>query len=407
MTVAMESLIPFDPYDYGFHEDPYPTYARLRARAPVYRNAAMDFWALSKHADVRSAFRDSARLSNSWGVSLDPASYGPQAHLSMSFLAMDDPRHARMRKLVSKGFTPRRAAELTDRVRELATAHWDRCLQLGEFDFVADFAGLLPMDVVSEMLGVPEADRSPLRARSDLLLHREDGVLDVPETAIHAYLELTRYYRELVAERRKSPGPDLISALLEAEIDDDVHGGRTRLTTDEIVGFMVLMIVAGNETTTKLLANAMYWGWRFPDELAKPFADPDMVPLWTEETLRYDTSTQLLLRRVTADVEYGGHTIPAGDRVLLLLGSANRDEDVFENADTFEIGRESAHTLASFGFGIHFCLGAHLARMESNVGLTEIARSIAGFDIDADRAVRVHSVNVRGFAELPMRITPR
>ncbi|MCD2146665.1 cytochrome P450 [Gordonia paraffinivorans] len=406
---GMEDRIPFDPYAYDFHEDPYPTYARLRAEAPVYYNSAMDFWALASHADVRAGFRDVQRFSNSWGVSMDPSAYGPDAHKSMSFLAMDDPKHMRIRKLVSKGFTPRRVIDLAGRITALTHQHWSRCLDLGEFDYVAEFAALLPMDVVSELLDVPQADRAELRRLSDLLLHREDGVLDIPEAAIYAYLDLHKYYSELIADRRKNPGEDLVSALIEAEIDDDVTGEKTKLTEDEIVGFMVLMVVAGNETTTKLLANALYWGWRNPDELAKVFADPELaVPQWTEETLRYDNSTQIVVRRVVEDAPYGDKVIPAGDRVLLLVGSANRDEEVFgPDADRYLIGRDNGQALMSFGLGAHFCLGAHLARLEANIGLGEVIRSIRSVDIDADNAVRVHSVNVRGFAELPVKVTVR
>lgn len=409
---GMEDLVPFDPYAYDFHEDPYPTYRRLREQAPVYHNASMDFWALSRHADVRAAFRDAGRLSNSWGVSIDPASYSPEAHRSMSFLALDDPKHLRIRKLVSKGFTPRRVSELEGRITALTHEHWSKCLDAGEFDFVADFAGLLPMDVVSELLGVPRADRGFLREQSDLLIHREEGVLDVPEAAIHAYLALYQYYSDLLGDRRKHPGEDMVAALLVAEIHDD-EGQLTRLTNDEIIGFMMLMVVAGNETTTKLLANSIYWGWRFPDQLAKPLADVDAVADWTEETLRYDNSTQMLLRRVLSDVEYGGLTIPAGDRVLLLVGSANRDEAVFgPDADTYLVGRHrdsgaAGQALMSFGLGTHFCLGAHLARLEANVGLTEVARSIRSIDVDIDNAQRVHSVNVRGFASLPVSVKVR
>ncbi|OPX13866.1 cytochrome P450 [Gordonia sp. i37] len=405
-VAGMQEHIPFDPYAYGFHEDPYPTYARLRREAPVYYNSELDFWALARHADVRSAFRDSVNLSNAWGVSMDPASYGPDAHKSMSFLALDDPKHMRIRKLVSKGFTPRRVNDLSGRITALTHEHWSRCLDKGEFDYVADFAGLLPMDVVSELLGVPENDRAFLRKQSDLLLHREEGVLDVPEAAVYAYIELHKYYSALIAERRTNLGDDLVSALLTAEIDDE-SGAKTALSDDEIVGFMVLMVVAGNETTTKLLANALYWAWGNPDEMARVIADPDLVPDWTEETLRYDNSTQMVLRRVAADVDYGEHTIAAGQRVLLLVGSANRDEDVFDDPDRYRIGRDCGQALMSFGMGTHFCLGAHLARLEANIGLTEVARSIRSVDIDIENAVRVHSVNVRGFAELPVRVTVR
>lgn len=407
-TVAgMQQRIPFDPYAYDFHEDPYPTYARLRAEAPVYYNSDLDFWALAGHDDVRTAFRDSVNLSNAWGVSMDPSSYGPDAHKSMSFLAMDDPKHMRIRKLVSKGFTPRRVNDLAGRITALTHHHWSACLDKGEFDYVADFAGLLPMDVVSEMLGVPESDRAFLRTQSDLLLHREEGVLDILEAAVYAYIELHKYYSALIAERRNNLGDDLVSALITAEIDDDETGEKATLTEDEIVGFMVLMVVAGNETTTKLLANALYWGWRNPDQLAKVLADPEAVPQWTEETLRYDNSTQMVLRKVAADVSYGDHVIPEGHRVLLLVGSANRDETVFDDASSYQIGRDCSQALMSFGMGAHFCLGAHLARLEANIGLAEVVRSIRAVDIDMANAERVHSVNVRGFASLPVTVTVR
>ena len=338
---------------------------------------------------------------------MDPSSYGPDAHKSMSFLAMDDPKHMRIRKLVSKGFTPRRVNDLAGRITALTHHHWSSCLDKGEFDYVADFAGLLPMDVVSEMLGVPESDRAYLRKQSDLLLHREEGVLDIPEAAVYAYLELHKYYSALIDERRSNLGDDLVSALITAEIDDDETGEKTTLTEDEIVGFMVLMVVAGNETTTKLLANALYWGWRNPDELAKVLTDPEAVPQWTEETLRYDNSTQMVLRRVAGDVTYGEQVIPEGQRVLLLVGSANRDENVFDDASSYRIGRDCSQALMSFGMGAHFCLGAHLARLEANIGLAEVVRSIRSVDIDIANAERVHSVNVRGFASLPVKVTVR
>lgn len=408
-TAGMQTKIPFDPYSYAFHEDPYPTYTRLRTQAPVYYNSDGDFWALSRHADVAAGFRDNVRLSNSWGVSMDPTSYNPHAEKAMSFLAMDDPRHLRLRKLVSKGFTPRRVSELSTRISELTAQHWDTCLQMGEFDYIADFAGLLPMDVVSELLGVGEADRAHLRVQSDLLIHREEGVSDVPEAAIYAYLELHRYYTDLLADRRKNLGDDLVSALIGAEMPDD-DGTLVKLTDDEIIGFMMLMVVAGNETTTKLLANSVFWAGRNPGELATVLADPSeqQVSDWVEETLRYDTSSQMLLRRVIDDVEFGDYTIAAGQRVLLLVGSANRDEEVFgADADRFRLGRGSERTILSFGLGTHFCLGAHLARLETNIGLEQLARTVRSYEIDEAGAQRVHSVNVRGFARLPMTVQAR
>lgn len=399
--MAEAESVRFNPYDYDFHEDPYPTYAWLRAQAPLYHNEELDFWALSRYSDVTSGFRDNARLSSANGVSLDPAAFGRHAYRTMSFLAMDDPRHMRMRSLVSRGFTPRRVQQLESRIAELTRQHLDIALENKEFDFIGEFAGKLPMDVISELLGVPAADRDRLRALADAVMHRADGVLDVPPAAVEASLELAMYYADMIAERRRRRSDDLTSALLDAEIDGD------RLTDEEIVGFLFLMVVAGNETTTKLLGNSLYWACRNPGELAKVFADPGLVPNWIEETLRYDTSSQIIARTAATDLVYYGQTVPSGARVLLLIGSANRDEEAFPDADSYRIGREPGRQLASFGAGVHFCLGAHLARLEARVALTEIVTRVGGCEIDENAAERVHSTNVRGFATLPVRMTGR
>jgi cytochrome P450 len=402
MTISEVTL---DPYNYDFHEDPYPYYKRLRDEAPLYRNSELGFWALSRHRDVLQGFRNSTTLSNKFGVSLDPASRGPHASKTMSFLAMDDPDHLRLRTLVSKGFTPRRIRELEPRVTEIAVQHLEVLLEKAHSnetaDYVDEFAGKLPMDVISELMGVPDADRVQVRAWADAVMHRDEGVTDVPDSAIEASLNLIVYYQEMVAERRKKLSDDLTSALLEAEIDGD------RLTDDEIIGFMFLMVIAGNETTTKLLANAAFWGHRNPDQLSPVYDDLDRIPLWVEETLRYDTSSQILARTVAGELTLYDTTIPDGDVVLLLPGSAHRDERVFENPDDYVIGREIGSKLQSFGSGAHFCLGAHLARMEARVALAELFKRIRGYEVDEANAVRVHSSNVRGFAHLPISIQVR
>jgi cytochrome P450 len=401
MRTTDEPLV-YDPYAYEIHEDPYPTYERLREEAPLYRNDDLDFWALSRHADVLEAFRDWERYSNAHGVSLDPSASGPHAHRTMSFLAMDPPMHGRMRGLVSRGFTPRRVAELEPRIRRIARDYIAELIEKDSVDFISDFAGRLPMDVISEMMGVPVADREELRRLSDLLVHREPGVHDVPPEGVAAALELVVYYANMLAERKARPTEDLTSALLAAEVDGD------RLSDDEITGFLFLMVVAGNETTTKLLANAWYWAWRHPGERAKPFADPSYIPMWVEETLRYDTSSQMLARVTTEDVELHGEVVPAGGRVVLLAGSANRDPRVFAEPDRYDLDRpEPLPQLASFGFGRHFCMGASLARLEARVALEELVRAVATYDIDPDGLERVHSVNVRGFAAVPTSVTVR
>lgn len=401
MTSAALEPFTFDPYDYRFHDDPYPTYERLRADAPLYHNRELNFWALSRHSDVIAAFRDNVRLSSANGVSLDPAAWGPHAHRTMSFLAMDDPRHVRMRRLVYKGFTPRRVTEMDSRIHELTLEHLEPALARGTFDWIEDFAGKLPMDVISELMGVPESDRAEVRRLADLVVHREEGVLDVPVAAIEAALKLLGYYSDMVAERRRTPTEDLTSALLHAEIDGD------RLSDEEIIGFMFLMVVAGNETTTKLLGNALYWSARNPGEYAKVSADPDLVPDWVEETLRYDTSSQIVARSAATDIDMHGSTIPAGSKVLLLIGSANRDSEVFEDGDSYRIDRPDKGNLASFGAGVHFCLGAHLARLETTIALREFASRVRGYDLVEAGIERVHSTNVRGFAKLPITVEVR
>jgi cytochrome P450 len=205
----------------------------------------------------------------------------------------------------------------------------------------------------------------------------------------------------MIADRRKKPSDDLTSALLEAEVDGD------RLTDEEVLGFLFLMVIAGNETTTKLLANAAFWGYKNPDQLAPVYDDLERIPLWVEETLRYDTSSQLLARTVEGGLNLYDTTIPDGDILLLLPGSGHRDERAFSNPDDFVIGREIGSNLLSFGSGVHFCLGAHLARMEARVALVELFKRIRHYEVDEANSVRVHSSSVRGFAHLPMTVHTR
>ncbi len=232
-------------------------------------------------------------------------------------------------------------------------------------------------------------------------------MLDVPIPAMEASISLFAYYADMLAQRRKSPGTDLISALLEAEIDGD------RLSDNEIIGFMFLMVVAGNETTTKLLGHALFHLTRHPAQLEKVFADPDdrgdLVVPWIEETLRYDTSSQMLARHLLADVELHGRVAPAGSKAVLVLGSANRDDRVFDDPDRFDVFRERDELaqLLSFGGGRHFCLGANLARLEARIALAALVRRVRAVEVAHDDCVRVHSVNVRGFASVPVRMEAR
>jgi cytochrome P450 len=399
----------FDPYDYEFHEDPYPLYARLRDEAPVFRADADDLWVISRHADVFDVLRDDVTFSNRMGVSLDANAWSPDAHRVMSFLALDGQKQTRLRRLVSAAFTPRRVKELEPQIQQLTDRYLAAVFasndEHGEADWIAQFAGKLPMDVISEMMGVPESDRDEVRRLADLVVHREEGVRDVPPAGMEAAVELITYYGAMVKQCRQTPTEDLTSALTAAEIDGD------RLTDGEIIAFLFLMVVAGNETTTKLLGNALFHLSAHPRQRAQVLAaaeDPErfVVP-WIEETLRHDTSSQMLARYVTTDVEFHGSTVPAGSKLIVLLGSANRDERVFTAPTRFDIHRDKAELgkILSFGTGRHFCLGANLARLEARVVLGELVRRVEDFHVHPDRAVRVHSTSVRGFANLPTTFT--
>ena len=384
----------YNPYDWFTHEDPYPVYRALREEAPVYYNEELDFWALSRHADVLRAFRDVRRFSSADGVALERGQL-PDPTRVMSFLAMDPPQHTRMRALVNRGFTPRRVAALEPFVRELAVHYLDSVAGDGECDLIGQFAGKLPMDVISELVGVPREDRDELRTWADLVVHREEGVADVPAAGVQAAASILGYFTRHVEQRRANERDDLTTALIDAEIDGE------RLSDTDIIAFLFLMIIAGNETTTKLIGNALYWLWKNSEQRARIDARPDLIPGWVEETLRYDASTQVLYRKLAEDVTLHDVTMPRGDVVGLLIGSANRDERVFENADTFDVTRNNTNSLA-FGNGTHFCLGASLARLEGRVALEEVQARLPEYQIDEPGMLRVHSGNVRGYSAIPM-----
>lgn len=403
---ATATGIVLDPYDYGFQDDPYPTYAWLREHEPLHHNPELDLWALTRHGDVAEALRTEGTYSNSHGVAIEKSAWGPSAYKVMSILGMDPPRQKRLRSLVSRGFTPRRVHDLLPRIQELTDRYLGECLEMGSFDWIADFAGLLPMDVISEMMGVPEEDRAEVRRQADVVVHREDGVYDVPPAGAEASLWMVSYFIDMVAQRRKKPTADLTSALIEAEIDGE------RLSDDDVIAFLFLMVVAGNETTTKLLGNAAFHLTRHPDQHDLVFGgagDTGLVTPWVEETLRFDTSSQLLARYLLRDVELHGRVAPQGSKLLLCLGSANRDESVFNRPADYDITRDEDELakILSFGGGRHFCLGANLARLEARVALTVLVERARSIEVDHDACRRVHSVNVRGFAAAPMRVEVR
>lgn len=389
---------PYDPFDYAVQEDPHPVYGWMREHAPVYRNGRRDFWALSRHADVLAALRDPARFSNRNGIALEPDLWHPGASRTSLFLAMDPPEHGRYRRLVSSAFTPRRVAALEPRIRELARRRLAPLHDDPTFDFAADYAAALPNDVLCEMLGIPAADWDQIRYDTDELNHRDDGSDNRSRVSMLAALRLAAYFGDLVGELRRCPGDDLTSHMLRAEVDG------ARLTDAHVVAFLFVMIGAGNESTGKTLANGWYHGWRDPD-VAVAGLDGRAAD-WTNETLRYDSSSQMMARVLTETTVLHGVRLRAGARIALLPASTNRDPRVFHAPERFDLDRDTRGML-SFGHGPHHCLGAALARLEMRIALEEIGALASSYEIDVDNARRCHSPHQRAFTSLPCTLRRR
>ena len=364
MSAPATTRVDLNPFSYEFHDDPYPTYRWLRDHAPLYRNDELSFWAISRYQDVLAASLDWEAYTSSQGTTLE----GVDARLFETrpmIIFLDPPRHDRLRKLVSRAFTPRRVAELEPFIRRTVGRLLDAVAREGGGDFVTDVSMPLPMEVIFTLLGVPESDRRQLRHWMDVSLERDRDTPVIPERAMIGMLNMMQYWPDFVERLRRSPDDGLVSALLVAEIEDD-DGKPTRLSDGEIIGFCNLIGSAGNETVTKLLANACVLFARHPAEYAKVRADPGVIPDAVEEVLRYTSPSQYQGRVTTRDVEWYGETIPKGSRILLLTGSANRDEREFGDPDGFDVTRRPEQHLA-LGYGVHFCLGASLARLESRV----------------------------------------
>jgi cytochrome P450 len=390
-----EPIREYDPFSYELDHDPYPTYRWMRDQAPAYYNERLDFWAFTRFEDNHRAFVDPVTYSSNHGTSLEFMEHAkPDTSL---MIWMDPPRHTRYRKLVSKAFTPARIGELEPMIRRIACEYLDSVVGRPRFDVVTDFTARLPMDVISTMLGIPEADRLMVQQKSNLMLHREPGNPMPTQAAREAQVEMIGYVSELIADRRRAPKSDLMSRLVEVELEED--GVRQQLSDDDIRSFFSLLATAGNETVTKLLATAFHELWKNPDERRRLAEDKSLVPNAVEETLRYDPPSQYQGRVTTRDVEIHGETIPAGAKLLLINGASGRDERKFANPDRFDVGREIDLHLG-FGYGRHVCLGAFLARMESKIAIEEFLARFPDYEVPADGIERMHSSNVRGFSGL-------
>lgn len=388
----------YNPYSFAHHENPYETYRRLRDEAPAYWNDELKFWVLSRFDDVLEGFRDHETFISSQGIALE--SRGGGARGTAMMIEVDPPDHTALRKTVNRVFTGRKVTLLEQTTRDIVAGYIDEFVAEGEADLVAQLTGPFPMDVISAVLGVPESDRDELRHYADKLLIREDGQARIPDEAIEGMLELVVYFDADMARRRAGEGEGLFTELAQTDVD-----GRP-LTDQELLGFCVLFVVAGHETTTKMVANAVELLSRHQDQRDLLVADPSLIPGAVEEVLRFHNSTQYMHRTCSRTHTMHGQTMHEGDSVLMLIGAANHDEREFgPTAEVFDITRRPERNLA-FGYGAHYCLGAALARMEGRVALEEILRRMPDIDVDHDAKVRFHSGNVTGWTSLPVRFTP-
>ncbi len=391
-----DAAVTYDPYSYEIDEDPYPTYARMRDEAPLYYNEALDFYALTRFADNLAAFVDRDAYTSTWATSLE---FMDQPHPDSGLMIwMDPPAHNRYRGLVSKAFTPRRISELESRIRAIAAGHLDPLVGRDRFDVVKEFTARLPMDVISEMLGIPEADRRWVQEGSNAMLHRDPGSPLPPPETIAKQQEVLAYFDEQVALRRARPRDDMMTLLTQVEWADE-DGTVSRLSDADIRQFLILLATAGNETVTKLLATAYYELWRNPDERALLNADPALARNAVEELLRFDPPSQYQGRVTTRDVELHGQVVPKHSRVLLINGASGRDERKYASPDRFDVRREIDVHLG-LGYGRHLCLGASLARLESRIAIEELLARFPDYEIPADGIERMHSSNVRGLSGL-------
>lgn len=388
-----------DPQLYA--TDPYPVYEWLRANAPVYRDDKNQLWIASKYDDVAYISKNPKIFCSRFGVT-------PDADLQIGMVTMDDPRHTQLRSLVSRGFTPRMVSQVVPRIREVTAACLDAVAERGECDFVRDLAVPVPMLVIADMIGIRQHDRDKFWNWSDTMIRAagQQNNLEILEKASGAFLEYVTYLQDVFEERRRHPQDDLISVLLAAQDEGHLAADENDLSADELLQFLTLLMVAGNETTRNAMSGGMLAFCEFPDQWARLVANPDLVPSAVEEILRWVTPVVGFRRTATCDTELRGQRIREGDKVLMIYQSANRDEDVFEEPNQFRIDRQPNDHLA-FGIGTHFCLGANLARLELRIFLEELIRRLPDMRMaPGGRAQRNASVLVRSIAHMPMVFTP-
>jgi cholest-4-en-3-one 26-monooxygenase len=371
--------------------DPHEAWAWMREHAPVYHDPTSDLWAVTRYEDLRWASTNPDIFSNQENIR------PKTGHVPM-MISMDDPEHAKRRRLVSRGFTPRRVADQEARIGEICDGLLDRALERGECDFVWDVAAWLPLIVIADMLGVAPQDHERLLRWSDLLLEGTAGDLDKLEEATVAFGEYYAYQAEVIEDRRSCPRQDLVSVLLESEVDGQ------RLDDESLIWESLLILIGGDETTRHVISGGMLELIEHPDALQRLRSDPSLLPTAIEEMLRWVSPIKTMSRKVVRDVELGGQTIPAGDEVLLTYPSANRDAAVFSSPEIFDITR-SPNPHVAFGHGPHFCLGASLARLELKVLFERVLSRMHDIELAVPREElqRRSSSFVSGLERLPLR----
>ena len=384
----------YDPYDFEIDADPHPVWKRLRDEAPLYYNEKYDFFALSRFDDVEKGLVNWQTYRSGRGSILELI----RAEIDIPpgvILFEDPPVHDVHRGLMSRVFTPKKMNAIEPKVREFCARSLDSLVGAGGFDFIADLGAQMPMRTIGFLLGIPEQDQEAIRDRLDEGLRLKEG--EMPDFDMSNSGEL---FAEYVDWRRDHPSDDLMTELLNAEFEDE-KGVRRTLTREEVLTYVNLLAGAGNETTTRLI------GWtgkllgEHPDQRREIAADRSLIPGAIEEILRYEAPSPVQARYVAADVEHHGEKVPEGSVILLLNGSANRDERRFADGDRFDIHRQIGHHL-SFGYGIHFCLGAALARLEGRVALDEVLQRFPDWEVDWDHAEQARTSTVRGWEKLPV-----
>jgi cytochrome P450 len=391
----------FHPFAEEYFDNPYDVYARMREEAPLYYDEGEDFYALTRHEDVAAAFKDHESFSSARGCDLGMVRSGDVPQKSIIF--MDPPDHRHMRSLLNKAFTPRAIQSQRDTVVELIE-HYLGKADKDDFDVVQDFSGPFPVEVITRMAGVPEDFRQQVRHWIDTSLHRKPGQIEMDDENMQANIDSAMYYYGLVQERRKNPQDDMISRLIAAQIPCE-NGEMRSLDDIEITGFTTLLGGAGAETVTKLVGSAMVVFAQHPDQWQKLLDDRDKIPAAVEELLRYVGPVQYNVRYTLKEVTVPSGTIPAGKPVFLMGAAANRDPNAFADGETFDVDRDRSQAQnLGLGYGIHSCLGAALARMETAIALEYLLDFMPRYEVDFARLQKVHMQNVAGFSHVPVRI---